>query len=222
VRLVLWTRHHPPALLPRESRRARQRGQSIVEFGLIAPLLLVLFMTLADFGRIFSTIVILEAAARNGAEAAANAYLSNPPATDALIASPPSPGDPAYYATIHRAAATVACTDARDLPNTDFGSGECRSMPLLRVCVHDGADPICAVSPYAGETSVPSECTEIANPPSNSQGGSQRRWVEVRICYQFTLIIPGPFNPFTNVWLQKTRMFAIPCYFATGTTDECG
>ena len=44
----------------RRSRRS-QRGQSLAEFGLVAPIVIVLFLTVADFGRIFSTLVVLEA-----------------------------------------------------------------------------------------------------------------------------------------------------------------
>jgi hypothetical protein len=174
----------------------------------------------ADFGRIFSTLVILEAAARDGAEAAANAYLAKPPG--ALGSAAPAPGDATYYGEIHTAAVAVSCTEARDLPNTQFSSGECQGMPYFRVCVHDGADPSCGTSPVSSEGPVPPDCSAISNPPTNVQGGSAQRWVEVRVCYRFSLILPLPFNPFHDIWLQKSRMFGINCYFATGTTNECG
>jgi len=205
----------------RRSRRA-QRGQSLAEFGLVAPLVIVLFLTVADFGRIFSTLVILEAAARDGAEAAANAYLAKPPAAGALSTAAPTPGDTTYYAGIHTAAVALSCSESRDLPNTQFTGGECQGMPFFRVCVHDGADPSCGVAPVTSEGAVPADCTAITNPPTNDQGGSAQRWVEVRLCYKFSLILPIPFNPFRDIWLQKTRMFGISCYFATGTTNECG
>jgi len=203
----------------RRSKRS-QRGQSLAEFALVTPIVIVLFLAVADFGRIFSTSVILEAAARDGAEAAANAYLAKPPG--ALSSAAPSPGDTSYYGGIHNAAVAVSCTEARDLANTQFTAGECQGMPYFRVCVHDGADPTCGTSPVTNEGLVPADCSSITSPPNNAQGASAQRWVEVRVCYKFSLILPIPFNPFHDIWVQKTRMFGINCYFATGTTNECG
>ena len=62
--------------------RRRQRGQSLAEFALITPVLLMLVVTVADFGRVFATSVEVEAAARDAAEFAANDYVSNPPPGD--------------------------------------------------------------------------------------------------------------------------------------------
>src|SRR5690554_6949879 len=61
------------------ARRQRQGDQSIVEFTLVVPILLILFVAIADFGRIFAAGVAIEAATRDAAEATANEYLSNPP-----------------------------------------------------------------------------------------------------------------------------------------------
>src|SRR2546430_1265652 len=76
--------------------RRSTRGQSIVEFALIVPILLMMFIAIADFGRIFAAIITLEASTRNAAEATANQYLAQPPAPNALQLAAP-PGDPAYY-----------------------------------------------------------------------------------------------------------------------------
>ena len=50
------------------------RGQTMVEFALILPLLLVFLLGVVDFGRIFTAGITMEAAARNAAEAAAQEY----------------------------------------------------------------------------------------------------------------------------------------------------
>ncbi len=53
----------------------------MVEFALILPLLLVLFLGIADFGRVFHAGIVAEAAARNAAEIVAEEYRRNPPGT---------------------------------------------------------------------------------------------------------------------------------------------
>ena len=59
--------------LERRWRLAR-RGQSLVEFALVLPMLLILLLGVADFGRVFQAGITLEAATRNAAEAAAQEY----------------------------------------------------------------------------------------------------------------------------------------------------
>lgn len=46
------------------TRQGRQRGQSLAELALVLPLLLALFVGIADLGRAFYTIITLENAAR--------------------------------------------------------------------------------------------------------------------------------------------------------------
>jgi Flp pilus assembly protein TadG len=48
-----------------------RRGQSLVEFALVLPMLLVLLLGIADFGRVFNAGITLEAATRDAAEAGA-------------------------------------------------------------------------------------------------------------------------------------------------------
>jgi len=47
------------------------RGQSLVEFALIAPLLILLLMGIMECGRIFNQTLVVTAAAREGARSAA-------------------------------------------------------------------------------------------------------------------------------------------------------
>jgi len=211
--------------------RRRQRGQSLAEFALITPVLLMLVVTVADFGRVFATSVEVEAAARDAAEFAANDYVSNPPPGDGSVPlSAPAPmGDPDYYDALHLKAAKVVCKELRDLPNTIYQSSDdsCQEMPIILVCVHDSADPHCAVQPFNGSPTYPNDCTDFVPPPHTDQvdsGGTDerpRRWVEVKVCYHFTSLTQIPWLPWTDLWVQRTRQFDIPCYFAPGTTD-CG
>jgi len=74
------------------------------------PILLILFIAIADFSRIFATSVAVEAATRDAAEAIANEYLSNPPGP-LNIAAPT--GNQPYYDALHTSAASVVCEELR-------------------------------------------------------------------------------------------------------------
>lgn len=67
--------------LSRRRDRHRSRGQSLVEMALIAPVLLIILLLAIDFGRAFYSWVILQNAARIGANFAgvnADAWKANP------------------------------------------------------------------------------------------------------------------------------------------------
>jgi hypothetical protein len=187
----------------------------------VTPILVMLVVLVADFGRIFAASLTMEAAARDGAEVAANRYLANPPG--GLLLNQPAPaGDPAYYGPLHDIAAKTVCAETADLPNTAFDSSTstCAGMPLIQVCVHDSQDTNCSLE--AQGSAIPAPCGDLATAPSNSHAGSGTpRWVEVRVCYRFTAILNLPILSFGDFWLQKTRSFVIPCYFALGA-NECG
>lgn len=210
-----------------ESRPRRfERGQSLVELGLVVPILLILVVAIADFGRIFATGVIIEAAARNAAELAANEYLSRPPGSDATppvpLSAPAPTGVAAYYTSLHDQAARNVCAETQELPNSNFdpGTGKCIGMPFVMVCIHDSQDTSCS-SETLGAT-PPAECSEFIPAPTNAHAGSgSPRWAEVRVCYRFTSILDLPLVSFGTFWLQRTRSFVIPCYFVLGS-QECG
>ena len=50
---------------------SRESGQSLVEFALIVPILLMLFIAIADFGRVFAAFIALEASTWIAAESTA-------------------------------------------------------------------------------------------------------------------------------------------------------
>jgi hypothetical protein len=194
----------------------------MVEFALVTPILVMLVVLVADFGRIFAAGLSIEAAARDAAEVMANSYLANPPPPATLDQPAPAPGDPSYYGPLHQLAARTVCNETSDLANSAFdpAMSTCTGMPYIQACIHDGQDTECGSE--AEGASIPAECGDLAAAPSNNNGGpGTPRWAEVRICYRFTAILNLPLLSFGDYWLQKTRTFVIPCYFKLGTA-ECG
>ena len=198
-------------------------GQAMVEFALIIPILLVVFVAIADFGRIFAAGIAIEAATRDAAEAVANRYVASPPGGS--MSGPAPTGDPAYYAPMHAYAAGVVCAELRDLPNTNYDSGTntCPDMPVVMVCIHDSQDTDCSSLASPGSGGIPAGCDSFSPAPTNSQLVAQpgARWVEVRTCYHFTAILNMPLFSLGNFWIQRANEFAVPCYFVLGTS-ECG
>jgi len=201
-------------------RRSPSEGQSVAEFALVIPILIILFLGIADFGRIFNAGVVLEAATRDAAEHASQLYLADPPGdpsltpAERLSAAVPSP-DPAYYNDLRVDAARVLCAETRSLPNTDYSGGACPTWPVVAVCVHDGADPSCGATP-SGFAPPTTDCPQVGGAWPDPTPANGERWVEVRACYRFTSILKLPIFSFGDFYLERTRTFTIPCYFATG------
>jgi len=188
-------------------------GQSLVEFALVLPLLLVLLLGVADFGRVFTTGVVLEAAARNGAEAAAQEYVQ-------IRRNNPASLDAADYASLHAVALSVVCAEAERLPNRVVSAGMC-TMPYAAVCVHDSAGGDACGSEAGG---APPECSVMDSTWSSAIEQTQPTpplpYVEVRLCYRFTTLInlrnlqlPGGWGlNLGDVWLQRDRSFVAGMY----------
>lgn len=200
-----------------------RRGQSLVEFALVLPMLLVLLLGVADFGRVFHAGIVVEAAARNAAEAAAQEYLQLRRDTTTLTSTD--------YDRIHAVAQAAVCEEASRLPNKS-GSGSSCSMPATAVCIHD--DPA-NLPGYAGcgadGGSAPGDCV-IRDSDGTVTGGVRESlpwpalWtgrlpsVEVRVCYHFLTIFPiqNLQLPLANglsvpdIWLQKDRVFTVADY----------
>ena len=212
-------------LLPFRRRLSRPegRGQSMVEFALLLPLLVVMFLGVADFGRVFQAGITMESAARAGAEAGALEYLRQVAALD--------PAVPPDYDHIREVAAGVACKGAQ-LPNADPPT--CASGPAIRVCIHDTAagDTNCGTtSPplLAGSDPVPAECWKVNEPmtpastltvlPTDANANPRGAYVEVRTCYQFTTLfnlnLSLPMNTglsLGEIFLQREATFTVADY----------
>lgn len=202
-------RHGPRRVLA--SKRLRQRGQSLVEFTLILPIMLIILLVVADFGRLFAAGITIESAARAAAEVAAAEYNRAPAPID--------------YPAVHRSAWSSVCDEAARLPNAiPGGTGECDGLPTV-VCVHNGADPGCG-NLYNAASGVPTGCPglAVANRPSNALAGGGETipstYVEVRVCYRFSTILsitlPSIGGPVSSLggdfFLERSRVFSVADY----------
>jgi hypothetical protein len=189
---------------------------------MVFPVLLLLVVAIVDFTRVFAAGIVLEAATRNAAEIAAQAYVQDPPGP--LASAAPSPANPAYYSNLYDKTARAVCAETKELPGTDFSGGACPTWPNVRVCIHDDVmDNGCGSAIAGFASTVPAECTELNDPwtAASSGGTTSKRYVEVRTCLPFNLLFDLPFVPLNDMYLQRTRTFVIPCYFALGQ-DDCG
>ena len=178
-------------------------GQSLVEFALILPLLLVLLLGIADLGRAFASAITLEAAVRDAAEAAAQEYIQVDPIT-------PAAGlDAAGYQRLHDLALEVACREAERLPDRVLAGSQC-TMPVIAVCVHD--DTAGDVACGSEASAAPADCTEMASAWSPARQGPDLSYVEVRMCYEFKLLVSAPIADWGEIWLQKINFFTVPNY----------
>jgi hypothetical protein len=209
-----------PGRMPAPDGRPHPRGQSMVEFALVLPMLLVLLLGIADFGRVFTSAITVEAAARNGAEAAAQEYVQM------ARNRPGGTLSNADYSHLHDVAIERVCRESALLPNAVGGGGTC-TMPVVAVCVHDGSgDPGNCGGEAAG---APAECTGLSGWEPFKEGAVPLNapalpYVEVRVCYRFTTLINLsnlhlPFGwglSLGDIYLQKDRNFTVACY-ATDT-----
>lgn len=194
-----------------------ERGQSLVEFVLVLPLLLILFLGIADFGRVFHAGIVIEAGARNAAEIVAEEY-RRMLVGDVLA-------DPDQYQLLHDLGGAAACEEARKLSNTTYdpATRDCHVddgdpatfdwMPVIAICIHDGVDPLCGTTAFGAPIPDPECANLVATMTPAMEGGTEdSRYVEVRLCYQFTTLVDVPLLVLGDVWLQKDRVFTVADY----------
>lgn len=127
------------ALLQRPRRPVRfQRGQSLVEFALIAPLMVLLIVAIFDLSRIYTTMVSVESAAREAADFATSLGAARWSETnkDGTIAE-------------MQRRACVAASDLPDFAWTDsdadgvFDPGEPCTNPTFDWCMSETTGGVC-------------------------------------------------------------------------------
>ena len=94
------------------------RGQSLVEFALVLPLLLVLVMAGIDFGRLFFGWIAVTSSSRAGA-----AFAASNPTTNWSLTAATNPVIAVYEAQITNDLLPVNCTPSNPLPKPMFLNG---------------------------------------------------------------------------------------------------
>jgi Flp pilus assembly protein TadG len=146
-------------------KRRSERGQSVVEFALILPLLVVIMVAIVDLGRIYTTMLSVESAAREGADYAS--FGSQKWATDDSAAS-----------TITELTRR-SCVAASNLPDYVGGTDTCTN-PLVNYCLSNDDGASCV--PYSSGLDCGNETRE---PPCK---------VTVTLQYDFHLLVPLNFD----------------------------
>lgn len=183
-----------PAVLPSARRRRRRRGQSLVEFSLVAPLFFFLAFGMVDFGRAIYYENMLTSAAREGARIAilpdnpCNTIYGSSNNNGATSCTGSGSGNGTTVCGAIKAQAalvgTWSCTEGGTLPAT--GSAD---TAYVEVDQYPASNTPCTTSLAAGVT-----------PPSAStprSGGNLPILVTIRYYYR-------PLTPFISNWFPST------------------
>lgn len=195
-------------------RRDRANGQALTEFVLVVPILLVLLLGIADFGRVFAAGIVVRAASRDGAEAAAQLYVQLYQST--------SMSSTELYAAVHAKGAAVTCAEAQRLGNTTTDvSGNC-TVPAIAVCVQDAGlmvngvvqlgDPSCGQTVATPTADEAAKCSSLGQAWSDTPDVAGLPSVEVRVCYPFTMILQTAILPLGSMYLQQSSRFVAATY----------
>ena len=155
-------------------RRRRVSGQSVAEFAIIVPVMLLILLGIADFGRLFTSAVAVEAAGREAADYGAfdSSYW-----TPANVVT--------TVAEMQRRACTAAAgSHLEGYATTDPGNATCTNPTFSCSLERNGATADCAGS--NGFTNGV-DCSDPATEPPCT--------VHVQMTYQFnTLLAVGPMS----------------------------
>lgn len=149
-------------------RRRREPGQSVVEFALILPLMVIILFAIVDFARIYTTMMSVESAAREAAD-----YGTTLGAGRWQVGSPMD----ATVAEMRRRACVAASdlTDYVDADGNPATQGDCTN-PTFSYCV----------TPSVGGTCAPVDPGQACDDPLRSTPCR----VTVTLSYVFHIIAP--------------------------------
>ncbi len=150
----------------------RRAGQSVVEFALVFPILLLLLVGIADLGRLYNSVVAVESAAREAADYGAFAATNWSP-----VNIPVTIGE-----MERRACTSVAGSHLQDYETTDpVNNTTCTNPTITCTLERNGASTDCGTS---GGVTDGVDCSIATTEPPCT--------VHVRVSYQFHLILAIP------------------------------
>lgn len=183
-----------PAGLARAVDRGPERGQALVEFALVVPIIFFILLGIYDFARVYTAQLAVESAAREAADFGAfnsERWMGLP--TDV---------DSNYYKTV-QGMTERACVASSDLDDYVGPSTSCTNPEFTVALV--------------GKNGQPAQNCDQAD---RAQGPC---WVQVDMEYDFDLIVPFGFDFFgTRLGLPSTLTFTRSSIFAIAdfTVDE--
>jgi hypothetical protein len=166
--------------LYKRNRRPNERGQSVVEFALVLPILVFLMVGIIDLARVYTTMLSVESAAREAADY--GSFGSQKWASTAVVGTKADMWN-------------RACVAASDLPDYVGPDTACTNPGFDYDLSQDsGATWL----KYEGLTGIPCDI-ETREPPC---------WVRVTLTYQFHLLVPLNFEAFgVHYGIPDTLMF---------------
>ena len=172
----------------RPPRRRPNSGQSVAEFALVLPVLLLMLVGIADLGRLYNSAVAVESAAREAADYGSFV------ATNWTPVNIPVTVDEMRL----RACTAVAGSHLQDYETTDPGGNTtCTNPSFTCTLVHGAASADCAASGgFAGGV----DCADPLTEPACT--------VHVRMTYRFRLLLAIPPFPAT-IDLNRDSSFRI-------------
>jgi hypothetical protein len=175
-------------LARRPLQRPRQRGQSLTEFALVAPILIIMMLAIIDLARVYTTMVSVESAAREAADYATFGSQKWDPSL--------------YNLPVNGTEAKMqlrACVAASDLPD------------------YVGPDDSCSNPSFSYELSGDRGATWGPYDPTMACDDEVRAppcWVRVTLTYDFKLISPLHIELFGSTFglpatltLQRSSVF---------------
>jgi hypothetical protein len=148
------------------SRRRHERGQSVVEFALVFPFMVIVLFAIVDFARIYTTMMSVESAAREAAD-----YGTTLGAGKWQVGAPMD----ATVVEMQRRAC-VAASDLPDYADPDDDPGTGCTNPSFAYCL----------TPTVGGTCGPVDPADGCDDPTRTVPCR----VTVTLTYQFRLFAP--------------------------------